>query len=49
MLKFITGIPDHDDVVEIEKTINTLIENNEKQKLINSRFEKILNTIHKTT
>lgn len=46
-LKFITGIPDHDDLIEIETKINTLIENNEKQRIINSRFEKMLDSIQR--
>lgn len=45
-LKFITGIPDHDEAVQIESTINTLITNNEKQKIMNSRFEKLLESIN---
>ena len=45
-LKFITGIPDHDEAVRIESTINKLIGNNEKQKIINSRFEKLLDSIN---
>lgn len=44
-LKFITGNPDHDDFIKMETAINTLINNNEKQHIINSRFEKIIDTL----
>lgn len=45
MLKFVTGTPDHDDLIEIKTGLNQLIENNNKQKIINSRFERILETL----
>lgn len=45
MLKFVTGTPDHDDLIEIKTGLNQLIENNNKQKTINSRFEQILETL----
>ncbi len=45
MLKFITGTPDHDDLVEIKTSLNMLIENNNKQRTINSQFERILETL----
>lgn len=40
--KYVFGNPDHYDLVNIETSINNLIENNNKQKTINSRFEQIL-------
>lgn len=40
ILKWITGTPDHDDEVEIQTRINQLIEGHNKQKIINSNFEK---------
>lgn len=45
-LKFVTGTPDHDDLVEIKTGLNQLIENNNQQRKINSRFEKILATLN---
>ena len=36
-----TGIPDHDEAIRIESTINKLIRNNEKQNIMNSSFEKL--------
>lgn len=45
MLKFVTGTPDHDDLIEIKGGLNQLIENNNKQKTVNSRFEQILETL----
>lgn len=44
-LKIITGTPDHDDLIEIKTGLNMLIENNNKQKKINSAFEKMLENI----
>uniref|UniRef100_A0A034WCF2 Retrovirus-related Env polyprotein from transposon gypsy n=1 Tax=Bactrocera dorsalis TaxID=27457 RepID=A0A034WCF2_BACDO len=44
-LKFITGTPDHDDLIEIKTSINMLIENNNKPKSINSQFKRILETL----
>ncbi len=42
VLKWLAGTPDHDDVVTIENKINDLIENNNKQQIINSKlFEEI--------
>uniref|UniRef100_W8BAW4 Retrovirus-related Env polyprotein from transposon gypsy n=1 Tax=Ceratitis capitata TaxID=7213 RepID=W8BAW4_CERCA len=49
MLKFITGTPDHDDLVEIKTSLNKLIENNNKQRTINSQFERILETLDPKT
>ncbi len=40
--KFVTGTPDHDDLIEIKTGLNYLIENNNKQRKINSQFEKLL-------
>lgn len=45
ILKFITGTPDHDDLIEIKSGLNQLIENNNLQRQINSQFEKILETL----
>ena len=41
-LKFITGIPDHNDFIKMEEAINLLINNNEKQRRINTRFERLI-------
>lgn len=41
-VKFITGMPDHDDFIKMEEAINSLINNNEKQRLVNSRFERLI-------
>ncbi len=50
--KWLSGTPDHDDLIRIENKINELTENNNKQFTINSRIfqevqlmTKILNTI----
>lgn len=48
-LKFITGNPDHDDFIEMETAINKLINNNQKQRLVNSRFEKLIDELHNHT
>lgn len=45
ILKFITGTPDHDDLIEIKSGLNQLIKNNNQQRKINSQFEKILKTL----
>ncbi|GBP10989.1 Retrovirus-related Pol polyprotein from transposon gypsy [Eumeta japonica] len=47
-LKFITGTPDRDETIQIESAINTLINNNEKQKVINSRLERIMDSLSTT-
>lgn len=44
-LKFITGTPDHEDEIEIKTRLNQLVENNNQQKIINSRFEEIMNKL----
>lgn len=44
-LKFITGNPDHDDFIKMETAINVLIRNNEKQRIVNSRFEKLIDSL----
>ncbi len=50
--KWLSGTPDHDDLIRIENKINELTENNNKQFTINSRIyqevklmTKILNSI----
>lgn len=45
ILKFVTGTPDHDDLIEIKAGLNQLITNNNQQRKINSQFEKILETL----
>lgn len=39
-IKFVTGTPDHDDMVLVQQKLNDLIENNNKQSIINSRLHK---------
>lgn len=41
-LSWLTGIPDHDDLIEIKQDLNELIVNNNQQKIINERFNKFL-------
>ncbi|XP_017475030.1 PREDICTED: uncharacterized protein LOC108365501 [Rhagoletis zephyria] len=48
-LKIITGTPDHDDLIEIKTGLKMLIENGNKQKKINSQFERILETLDPKT
>lgn len=48
-LKFVTGNPDHDDLIKIETTINMLINNNEKQRMLNSRFERLIDSLQGRT
>uniref|UniRef100_A0A0K8W5H4 Retrovirus-related Env polyprotein from transposon gypsy n=1 Tax=Bactrocera latifrons TaxID=174628 RepID=A0A0K8W5H4_BACLA len=42
ILCFVTGVPDHYDVIEIKEKTNGIVENNDKQRLINTHFEKLL-------
>ncbi len=46
ILKFITGVPDHDDLIEIKTILNDIIENNNKQRQINSNFEIMMKTFN---
>lgn len=46
---FVTGVPDHYDMVDIKEKINDIIENNNKQRLINTHFEKLLETFNYKT
>lgn len=41
-LSWLTGVPDHDDLIEIKQTLNDLIENNNQQRVINERFNSLL-------
>lgn len=41
-IKFITGIPDHDDMVLVQNKLNDLIENNNKMAIINTKLQKKL-------
>lgn len=41
-LSWVTGVPDHDDMIEIKSTLNELIENNNQQRIINERFNSLL-------
>lgn len=49
ILKFITGTPDHDDLIETKTGLNQLIKNNNQQRKINSQFEKMLETLDPKT
>lgn len=40
IFKFITGTPDHDDMILVQTKLNDLIENNNKLSVINSRLAK---------
>lgn len=44
-IKFITGVPDHDDLITIETKLNELIENNARQTSINDKIQKILEQV----
>uniref|UniRef100_A0A0K8V751 Retrovirus-related Env polyprotein from transposon gypsy n=1 Tax=Bactrocera latifrons TaxID=174628 RepID=A0A0K8V751_BACLA len=46
ILKFITGVPDHVDLIEIKTILNDIIENNNKQRQINSNFEIMMKTFN---
>lgn len=39
-IKFITGMPDHDDMVMVQQKLNDLIENNNRLSVINSKLQK---------
>lgn len=41
IIKFITGTPDHDDLIEIKTHLNEIIENNNQQES-NSHFEQLV-------
>lgn len=49
IVKFITGVPDHYDLIEIQKSLNDIIENNNKQIIVNSKVENLLNNLNKDT
>lgn len=42
LIKYAYGNPDHDDLVAIETSLNDIINNNNKQRVINSQFDKII-------
>lgn len=47
--KWIAGTPDHDDFVMIKKKVNNLLENSNKQVVINNLYNNRLNNITKIT
>ena len=44
-LKFVAGTPDHSDLELLSTTQNYLVENNNKQKIINNEFQEKINEI----
>lgn len=48
-LSFITGVPNHDDMIKIKQQSNDIVENNNKQRLINTHFEKLLESFNYKT
>jgi len=45
--KCLAGTPDHDDVIKVQNKINELIENNNKQSIINSKLFKEMESLSK--
>lgn len=45
-IKWITGMPDHSDLIELQEKINTLIDNNNKLTNANSKTAEILKNVH---
>jgi len=43
--KWLAGTPDHDDFIKIQNKINELIENNNKQFIINSKLFKEIESL----
>lgn len=47
IIKFITGTPDHDDMVLVQNKLNDLVENNNRLAIINSKLQQNLDYLTK--